>query len=332
MTAISIVVPTRNRADVLGSSLASIASQRAGADFEVIVVDNASSDGTGELLRAWADRDDRFRSLWEERLGRSCAMNAGISVAQGSLLLFTDDDVELAPGWVESFRRFFESHGDLVIAGGAIEPAPPDLSAWPSWLSPASRAADGPGLDHGDDERALDAHEFLWGASMAVPARVFERLGTWNETVGRRGDHRGTFEDIDFQQRLRTAGGSVWYLPDARLRHRVPAVEVTPRRILMRAYRNGRNDAWFPPGGEPPSAVGAARGWAAFARWMAETIAFRARPDAGHFDRAREAARHAGRTGERVAIGRHRARAVVQRLAWACASTVLRLAPDRPSR
>lgn len=259
-------------------------------------------------------------------------MNAGISVAEGSLLLFTDDDVELAPGWVESFRRFFESHEGLVIAGGAIEPAPPDLSSWPSWLSTASRAADGPGLDHGEDERALHAHEFLWGASMAVPAQVFERLGTWNETVGRRGDHRGTFEDIDFQQRLRAAGGSVWYLPDARLRHRVPTAEVTPRRILMRAYRNGRNDAWFPPGGGPSSAAGVVGGGAAFARWMAATIAFRARPGAARFDHARDAARHAGRTGEQVAIGRHRARAFVQRLAWTCASTILRLAPDRPAR
>ena len=332
MTAISIVVPTRNRVEVLGSSLASIASQRADADFEVIVVDNASSDGTADLLRAWTARDDRFRLVREERLGRSCAMNAGISVAEGSLLLFTDDDVALAPGWVESFRRFFASHEGLVIAGGAIEPAPPDLSSWPSWLSPASRAADGPGLDHGDDERALATHEFLWGASMAVPAQVFERLGTWNETVGRRGDHRGTFEDIDFQQRLRAAGGSVWYLPDARLRHRVPTAEVTPRRILLRAYRNGRNDAWFPPGGEPPSASGVVGGGATFARWLAATIAFRARPDAAGFDRARDAARHAGRAGERVAIGRHRARAFVQRLAWACASAILRLAPDRPSR
>jgi GT2 family glycosyltransferase len=165
---------------------------------------------------------------------------------------------------------------------------------------------------------------------MAVPAEVFERIGTWNETVGRRGDHRGTFEDVEFQQRIRAAGGEVWYVPGARLRHRVPVEEVTPRRTLERAYRNGRNDAWFPPHGAPPGNGRLAAAGAAFARWSAATLAFRVRPDAGRFDRAREAARRAGCSGERVAIGHRRGRGSIQRLAYGCASAILSFAPDRP--
>lgn len=329
-SAISVIVPTRNRAAVLSASLASIARQVTESPFEVVVVDNDSSDDTATVVRAWCERDRRFRAITETRLGRSPAMNAGLAVATGALLAFTDDDVELAPGWLEGFRTFFTAHeGALVVAGGAIEPAPPDLSSWPPWLSDAS-LVDGPGLDHGREQRPLAAHEFLWGASMAVPADVFGRLGTWNEAVGRRGDHRGTYEDTEFQQRLRRAGGEVWYVPASRLRHRVARTQVTPRRVLDGAYRRGRNAAWFPPQGDPPpraSAVSAAR---SYARWLWASMGFRARGTAARFDLARMAASTAGERGERVALGHRRARAALQRASWFAARLILRLVPDRP--
>jgi glycosyltransferase involved in cell wall biosynthesis len=327
--AISVVVPTRDRAAVLGSSLASIAAQRTSDPFEVIVVANASTDATPEVVRDWCRRDERFRALREERLGRSPAMNAGIAVARGPLLAFTDDDIELGPGWLEAFRAFFAEHtGSLVVAGGAIEAAPPDLSTWPAWLSEAS-LADGPGLDHGTVQRRLASHEFIWGASMAAPADVFRRLGTWDESVGRRGDHRGTYEDTEFQRRIREAGGEVWYLPAARLRHRVARAEVTPRRVLDRAFRTGRNLAWFPAAGAPAAPSGAGRAAARFGSWLVAVAAFRMRPSPDRFDEARLAARAAGEVGERAASRHGAVRARAQRLAWLAARAILRLAPDR---
>jgi glycosyltransferase involved in cell wall biosynthesis len=327
MIEVSIIVPTLDRVGQLATSLASIGDQVTDARFEVIVVDNGSTDGTPALLEDWCRHDGRFRSIREERPGRSSAMNAGIMAATGSLLLFTDDDVELRPGWVEAFRRSLaQLDPTSTIAGGVISPAPPDLSSWPGWLSEES-LADGPGLDHGPEERRLAPHEFIWGASMAVPSKVFERLGTWDESVGRRGDHRGTYEDIEFQQRLRRAGGEVWWVPDARLRHRVPSDDITPRRILDRAYRNGRNAAWFTRGTTPASGVPATA--RAFWRWLLGVVGFRLRPGADRYDIARQAARAAGATGEATARRRSRARAPIQWAAWLGSRAIIRLAPDR---
>lgn len=68
--------------------------------MEIIVVDNGSEDGTPDLLAGWAERDPRVRAVREERLGRSRALNTGLEVARGDVVLFTDDDVLVGAGWV----------------------------------------------------------------------------------------------------------------------------------------------------------------------------------------------------------------------------------------
>jgi glycosyltransferase involved in cell wall biosynthesis len=294
--AISVVVPTRNRAHYLPDCLASLASQETAAPFEVIVVDNASEDATPEVARTWAERDPRFRWTRAERLGRAAALNEGMAVARGELLLFTDDDVYVQQGFIEAYRRFFAAHPELpIFAGGAIHSVPTQI-AWPSWFSP--RAAQSLILVDWGAERALAEGETVWGGNTAVPRPVFDALGDWDEEMGIRGSERPSIEhpelneDLEYEGRVRSAGGEVWFVADAIVHHRteVPG----PRTCLRKGFGTGRNDynRAFRPG-KPQDRVRGPRNvrsliaWAsAMVRYLEWSLVFRLHPDRRSFDRA----------------------------------------------
>src|SRR6476661_3558101 len=100
---VSVVVATYDRARLLGATLEALAAQRvpAGLDWEIVVVDNASRDGTAELIRWFAKGSPvPVRAAFEARQGVSHARNRGIAEARGAILAFTDDDVTPAKDWV----------------------------------------------------------------------------------------------------------------------------------------------------------------------------------------------------------------------------------------
>ena len=79
---VSVIICTHNRAGYLDECLGSIASQNTSNRFEVVVIDNASQDHTGEILAAWCARDSRFRTAKEPQLGQSVAKNLGVKMAK----------------------------------------------------------------------------------------------------------------------------------------------------------------------------------------------------------------------------------------------------------
>ncbi len=299
---VSVVVATRNRAGFLVHALRSLAAQKCDARYEVVVVDNASTDTTADAIREWSRRDARIRSVAEPTVGLSRAKNTGIRAAQGRLILFTDDDVVLQDGWISAYLRFFgQEHDSMRIAGGPVLPIPADLSQWPSWVRPEARP-DLPSLFYGDLERPLTRFEWLWGANMAAPNDVFDALGRFQETFGR-GAEVDTFEDVELVDRLRDAGGSAWYCPDAAVYHRVDPMKTRPRAMLLNAFNRGCSDRakdrlgiYYEPSGRVPAGRLAA-GFAlpavlgGLASW---TTLFRltGRPQA--FDRARRTSWRAG--------------------------------------
>jgi glucosyl-dolichyl phosphate glucuronosyltransferase len=240
---LSVIVCTRNRAQYLSTCLESLARQNCDLSFEVLIVDNASTDSTAAVIGDWCVKDARFRTASEPRVGLSSAKNTGVKLARGRLLLFTDDDVILDREWARAYLDFFERRGeDSIVAGGPILPIPHDLGNWPTWFDSCALADLG-SLDY-SEERPLGQYEYVWGANMAIPACHFSRFGLWDESVGRRGEERGTFEDTEYQDRVRAMGGTTWFCPSAKLQHRFPRPEVAPSRILRTAFVRGRNQFW----------------------------------------------------------------------------------------
>lgn len=338
--AISVIMSTHNRAHYLPDALRALAAQDCSAPFEVILIDNASTDGTAGVLEEWCRNDPRFRTAREPRLGLSCGKNAGIQMALAPLLLFTDDDMVTDPYWIESYRDLFARRlGDLMLAGGPCIPVPSDLGGWPPWFGEPALADFA--LLHYAEERILRKSEYVWGGNIAVPSRLFERFGPWDETVGRKGDERGTFEDTEFQDRIRKAGGSVWFCPAASVQHRMPRETLTPRQISSTAFTRGRNEPWMhniPIYGEIASVPkrNAVAGLLVLAgnllSWGFWVILFRLIPDRDCFERARSAAFASGTAFEWLRAGRksvHLYR-MTSHVAFLARRLMLRLMPDIP--
>jgi glycosyltransferase involved in cell wall biosynthesis len=208
---LSVILPTYNRAPALRGALGALLRQDAAArDYEVIVVDNNSSDGTAAFL-AGID-DARVRQVREPRQGLSFARNAGLALARGEFVAFTDDDVEVAPDWVATIVRTLETRTDVDGVGGRVLPAwegPP-----PAWLTRAHWAPLAL-QDHGDQKRVFD-HDTpigLVGANLAFRRSVFERTGVFSTDVQRVRDGIGSTEDHELLSRLYQAGGRMLYLP-----------------------------------------------------------------------------------------------------------------------
>jgi glycosyltransferase involved in cell wall biosynthesis len=334
---ISVIISTRNRASYLPDCLRSLAAQQGELPHEVIVVDNGSEDETPEVLARWCREHPEFRSTREERAGISRGMNAGIRMARAPLLLFTDDDVVVPPGWIHAYAEFFSRHPlDTIVAGGPAIPIPEDLGAWPSWLDNHA-LIDLRKLDHGG-ERELQPPDYVFGNNMAVPATVFSRLGLWNEDLGYTPTDRSTFEDTELQDRVWAAGGSVWFCPDAPIQHRVPRAKSSPGLILQNAFARGRNDFWKDvrtSNGDLSAAprVGLVRGLAALV-WnlVAEGFImawFWISRRATSLERARRAAWRSGRSYETLRPGRDRTRLYgrIGRVTFLARSVLSRLAP-----
>ena len=205
---ISVVICTYNRADLLLAALDDVLAQDHPDTpaFELIVVDNNSSDTTAAVVRAVAARDARVRYLFEAQQGLSHARNAAIAAARAPIVAFTDDDVRVGRAWLAEIARAFREHPGATVVGGRVLPvwpAPP-----PPWLTAAHW---GPLalVDYGEHPIRVDATRQLClvGANLAVAASAFERVGTFAPAVQRVRDIVGSSEDHEFLQRLFRAGG-----------------------------------------------------------------------------------------------------------------------------
>lgn len=208
---LSIILPTYNRVTLLRRAIAALLRQTApSGSYEIIVVDNNSSDGTSDAVAAIGD--PRLRVIREPRQGLSYARNAGIEAARAPIVAFTDDDVEAAPGWVETIVSALEAHPQVDGVGGRV------LPAWvrqrPSWLT-REHWAPLALQDHGDGRRIFDRSRpiGLVGANVAFRHDVFERIGLFSKDVQRVKEGIGSTEDHDLLSRLYAAGGRMLYEP-----------------------------------------------------------------------------------------------------------------------
>lgn len=129
------MIATHNRSVRLATALRCVLAQTAREPtFEIIVVDNNSSDGTRELVEVVAHIDAWGRYLFEPRQGVSHARNAGIAEARAPIVAFTDDDVCVSPEWTTAIGQAFQHNPWADFVGGRVLPSWP--RAVPSWLTP----------------------------------------------------------------------------------------------------------------------------------------------------------------------------------------------------
>jgi GT2 family glycosyltransferase len=242
---ISVVIATHNRASLLRATLERLQHQAFEAGDEVIVIDNASTDTTSQVIAEAARGFTIPLHLRHDPApGKAPAMNAAIAHARGDVLALTDDDVLVSADWVATIRGLF-SESSMALVGGRVDPH------WqrpaPAWLQVEHQGRYGPlssplALLHYGEAQNLGKRTAV-GANMAVRRSVFEALGGFAPHLGKR---RGTLlcgEDHVFCVRAVGAGYRCEYRPELRVQHWVPAERTKVRYFLRWFFWSGITNA-----------------------------------------------------------------------------------------
>jgi glucosyl-dolichyl phosphate glucuronosyltransferase len=242
--AITVILCTYNRCESLARALQSLAESQLpeSTKWEVLVVDNNSNDQTRDVVQEFCRKYPTLcRYVHEPEPGKSRALNNGICAARGDILAFIDDDVTVAPTWLQNVTSVLGS-GEWAGVGGRVFPARDFVL--PPWLSLKIPYAFGPLalFDRGSQNRPLD--ESPIGTNMAYRKVMFEKHGNFRNDLGPKAGSRAPqkCEDSEFGRRLLDAGERLWYEPTAIVYHEIPESRVRKEYFLEWWFDKARSD------------------------------------------------------------------------------------------
>ena len=237
--ALSIAICTYNRSAHLAGALTSLARQEDldRSALEVLVIDNNSTDDTQSIVESFS-KGLPVRRIFERQQGLSHARNRAIDEFAGDVLVFTDDDVRVAPTWLAAYWAAIARFPQAEFFGGRI------LPDWqgnkPGWVrEPCIHLIDGAlvWFDHGSKTRLFRSDEPTpFGASFGLRRSLIGRIGRFRTDLGTGGSGAGRGEETEFLVRACDAGATGAYVGQALSFH-----AVDPRRLTLPAlYRHGR--------------------------------------------------------------------------------------------
>ncbi len=238
---VSVIIPAHNAADTLGAQLGSLAAQDCSAiEWELIVVDNRSTDPTAEVAMSYAGRIPELRVVTaDEAAGSGYARNVGAAAAAGRVLAFCDADDVVVSDWVANMGKAVDDHR---FVAGAL-----DLEELnPEWATRSRGRV---------DEAGVPLYEGLFpvasGCNMGIDAKLFDELGGFVNDYDR-------VEDAELSMRAWMAGHPAHFAADARIHYRlrtdIPSMFRQSRgygrhraRLVKRAVEFGAPKPALPP-------------------------------------------------------------------------------------
>lgn len=243
MVQIAVVVCTHNRAKILKSALESLVRQTLDkALYEIIVVDNASTDYTSQVVQEVQAMhpECNITLVREGHLGLSRARNTGFHCARGPYVSFMDDDAQANPDWLETALRCFkEIQPSPLGIGGPILPF--YESPKPQWFKDEYEIR-----TWGDQPRFLKRGETFPGSNMILRKDVLEKFGGFDSRVGVKGEYLSLGEDTALFEKIWEAtsdNSGLFYLPRLVVFHLVPAYKMAVSYRLKRAFARGQS--WY---------------------------------------------------------------------------------------
>lgn len=248
---ISVIIPTRNRADLLGPALHSIAAQNLDSSaFEVIVVDNGSTDATSSVVESYQGRIRNLVAIYTPEPGLHNGRHAGMLSAKGEILVFADDDIEALPTWLESITEAFQD-ADVAMVGGNNYPK--FLEEPPLWLKRLWQRSDTQGYHF---IPSLSVIEFthapkdispylVWGCNFSIRKDVLLQAGGFHpdgmpqELIRFRGDGETHVSRFVEKSKMRCV-----FHPGASVFHKVTPERMTFRYFYQRGYSQGVSDSF----------------------------------------------------------------------------------------
>lgn len=209
------------------------------ASFEVLVIDNNSSDGTADAVQDPRWNSLPLRYIHEARQGLSHARNRAVTEARGRVIAFLDDDVAVEGDWLEKLLEAFSTDpAPAAVGGPAILDS--DLRRPPWWHEqfngPAGHFHRGDALKSSDE-----GYEGMIGigANMAFARRVFATYGHFRTDLGRAGTSLAMGEELELLERLRRGGERLVYDPSVVVYHRPDLARVSKSYLRRWYFRFG---------------------------------------------------------------------------------------------
>ncbi len=236
---LSVILASYNRCQSLLRFLEELSKQVVPqeVEWEVLIVDNNSSDATRDLVLPLVEANpERFKYVLESRQGKSLALNTGVRVAAGDVLVFTDDDCVPDPHWLASIAGEFGADKRIDAVGGRVELYDPSHKPF-TILTARERATI-------NSAGQLLIRPKIFGCNMAFRRSVFDVVGEFDPLLGP-GARLGTSEDADFLYRTLREGFTIIYSPQVLVYHNHGRTTDAEIDALMRSYHIGRGALYF---------------------------------------------------------------------------------------
>ena len=240
----SIIIPTHNRAEILQKCLQCICElENPDEDWEVLVLNNNSTDSTEEIVNSYRKKLLNLRYLRTTDPGLHVGRNLGCQMAKGNILCYIDDDSFVSKGWLKGIEKAFQD-SEVVLAGG---PCLPQYEIEPPvWLNNMWNIAEEARtlgslslIDVGDEQRWISPY-YVYGCNFSIRKDILVEIGGFHpdgmpkELIRFRGDGE-TF----VSRRLIESGYRAVYSPGAKIHHLVPASRMTTDYFCHRSYIQG---------------------------------------------------------------------------------------------
>jgi len=250
MIVLSVIIPTRNRASYLQHALASLLKQSYPMEFfEVIVIDNGSTDNTRQVVESFQQKLRNIRYFYDSTPGLHVGRHLGMKMAKSDILVYADDDIEAFPTWLQAIAESFQNQ-DVVLVGGKnlpkFEEEPPEWikKMWKpdknghriiSYLSV---------LDLGDEIKTIYPY-LVFGCNFSIKRATLLEAGGFHpdampqEMLRYRGDG-----ETHVSKFIENRGYRTIYNARASVFHMVPQERLTESYFCKRAYLQGISDSY----------------------------------------------------------------------------------------